>query len=650
MHPNLFLLSIAIILIVNLNFPASLLAYDYRYKNCSQPFSCGGISDVTYPFWGGSRPEYCGLSGLELTCEEDDIPRILMEKKTKYRIIEFSSNTRTLTVVRDDYYGTVCPTLLYNSSIDFSNFYYASDLRNITIFYKCSDALVLVSGQATHTCNVNATTFNAYSAIKDSEVEQLIRASCSSNVKVTVFDSSAEDVIAGKKVVVDAINDGFGLQWKSSTDCNTCMASGGYCGFNSSLNGFACFCYDQPSNTTCSSKPPGDASTTLDPVSEGNAEIMKLYYISLFYPTISIFFFLAHVSFAQEDYNICQNYYSRGDLKVRYPFWGGDRPELCGHPGFNLSCEVDVSKKEFSVIDMNGMRFRVLEIDDYAYKLRIARFDLWPIPCNNDKIANNTQLDYRFFNFLENANENLTLFYGCNAFRDFYAEYFNCSDGSSIIKSIYYIKESLLGTYNQTSWFPDCYKESTMVPILKDLNIETLATDLQGSINLGFDVQYIDIGLMCKETCEKYELCSFNEHIICISKESGALDSAEFYRWRVWCTIMLLSARCARSPGLILSSRILKVLVRNCQDTSGIAHLRIDPKDPPWHISADKKLKTLVYESQKLKATTKEEVVEALVRYWCGNKYGCHFTYSCYLLSDQKKEPHAAIPLEENTS
>ncbi|KAM7280182.1 hypothetical protein ACFE04_007316 [Oxalis oulophora] len=260
MHPNLFSLSIAIILIVNLNFPASLLAYDYRYTNCSQPFSCGGISDVTYPFWGGDRPEYCGLSGLELTCEDDDIPRILMEKKTKYRIIEFSSNTRTLTVVRDDYYGTVCPTFFSNSSIDFSNFNYASNLSNITIFYKCSNAFALISVK--FNCEINTTTLDAYAAIKDSEINQLIGASCSSSVKVTVANSAADAVNDGEKDVVEAINGGFGLQWKSSTDCHTCMGSGGSCGFNSSLNSFACFCYDQPSNTTCSSKPPGSNSGT----------------------------------------------------------------------------------------------------------------------------------------------------------------------------------------------------------------------------------------------------------------------------------------------------------------------------------------------------------------------------------------------------
>ncbi|KAL0343368.1 UNVERIFIED_CONTAM: hypothetical protein Sangu_1224200 [Sesamum angustifolium] len=40
------------------------------YPNCNRTFSCGPITNITYPFSGGERPAHCGFPGFSLTCRD----------------------------------------------------------------------------------------------------------------------------------------------------------------------------------------------------------------------------------------------------------------------------------------------------------------------------------------------------------------------------------------------------------------------------------------------------------------------------------------------------------------------------------------------------------------------------------------------------
>ncbi|KAM7278306.1 hypothetical protein ACFE04_005440 [Oxalis oulophora] len=255
---------------------------------------------------------------------------------------------------------------------------------------------------------------------------------------------------------------------------------------------------------------------------------LGIYLFPLVYPFIAILFLLlAHAAYAaQKDYSICIEDYSCGNATFGYPFSGDELPDYCGHPGFNLSCQIDNSGGNFSVIDMDGMRFRVVEINESANRMRLARIDLWKLPCTNDGLANNTKLDYSIIDFVENVNENLTLFYACSEFQSLDAtlapDYFNCSGNGDTFSSIYYVRESLLGNYTVNSWFSECYKKSIKVPVL-NINVDKLvSSNLQSSINGGFDVQYTNVGKTCQNCASKDGLCLYvNNKFLCTNQPAS---------------------------------------------------------------------------------------------------------------------------------
>ncbi|XP_059642130.1 LEAF RUST 10 DISEASE-RESISTANCE LOCUS RECEPTOR-LIKE PROTEIN KINASE-like 1.4 isoform X3 [Cornus florida] len=91
--------------------------------------------------------------------------------------------------------------------------------------------------------------------------------------------------------------------------------------------------------------------------------------------------------------------------KIGYPFWGMNRPGYCGHPGFNLSCQGDVTS-----LKILSTTFRVLEINSTVQKLTVARDDLWNNICPTNFV--NATLDWSLFSYSSDI-ANLTLLYGC---------------------------------------------------------------------------------------------------------------------------------------------------------------------------------------------------------------------------------------------
>ncbi|CAI9758411.1 unnamed protein product [Fraxinus pennsylvanica] len=92
---------------------------------------------------------------------------------------------------------------------------------------------------------------------------------------------------------------------------------------------------------------------------------------------------------------------------ISYPFFGGDRPEYCGYPGFQLNnCQGDVP-----ILTISSVRYRVLEIDNSGKTVRVAREDLWNITC--PRFLYNTTLEQNVFLLSPNY-PIITLYYGCS--------------------------------------------------------------------------------------------------------------------------------------------------------------------------------------------------------------------------------------------
>ncbi|KAL0462010.1 UNVERIFIED_CONTAM: LEAF RUST 10 DISEASE-RESISTANCE LOCUS RECEPTOR-LIKE PROTEIN KINASE-like 2.4 [Sesamum latifolium] len=97
----------------------------------------------------------------------------------------------------------------------------------------------------------------------------------------------------------------------------------------------------------------------------------------------------------------------RQHRKHKLPFSGGDQPEACGYSGFQLfNC-----KGAFPVLDIQPLRYHVLEINFSTHTLKVAREDLLKNECQD--VLYNTTLN-NLYDFAPGSNdENVTLFFGC---------------------------------------------------------------------------------------------------------------------------------------------------------------------------------------------------------------------------------------------
>ncbi|CAI9758405.1 unnamed protein product [Fraxinus pennsylvanica] len=235
-----------------------------EYATCGAPYRCGDIQNITYPFWGGSRPEYCGFSGFQLNCQGG--VALLNILSIQYRVLEINNTTWspwTLKVAREDLRTTACPRFLYNTTLDLNLFKPSPDYSNVTIYYGCS-----LNGQPTQlvnqfSCNVNGTNTDSFYVIEDSSASRnTIRCNNSIYVPInrTYQSLFALPTASVTRLLQDAFVSGFSLRWEANNRiCQNCVGSGGLCGTNRD-GSFACYCANRTSALTCNDAPTGNGT------------------------------------------------------------------------------------------------------------------------------------------------------------------------------------------------------------------------------------------------------------------------------------------------------------------------------------------------------------------------------------------------------
>ncbi|XP_004290450.1 PREDICTED: probable serine/threonine-protein kinase At1g18390 isoform X4 [Fragaria vesca subsp. vesca] len=245
----------------------------FGYTLLSLPITCGSVkSNISYPFWGSNRPEYCGKSGFEVTCN-NTVPMITM-KKINFRILDMSNSTTTptptVTVAREDYWNTLCPPSYIDTDLNFSLFEYASGPQNVSFYYGCNAAgsseLSLFTS-ITHECSSTVTV----SFLTENQIAKLpnptLLASCAPVVVVPVSAAAAEALDKNEtSTIQSAVDGGFELnvQDDDTVLCNDCVGSGGFCGQDTTNAEFICYCQNSTSASTCvsTSAPPNSATNS----------------------------------------------------------------------------------------------------------------------------------------------------------------------------------------------------------------------------------------------------------------------------------------------------------------------------------------------------------------------------------------------------
>ncbi|KAF7819977.1 LEAF RUST 10 DISEASE-RESISTANCE LOCUS RECEPTOR-LIKE PROTEIN KINASE-like 2.1 [Senna tora] len=247
MDPPLHPYSIILLVLVPSFFISNSVSADVsQYNNCSAPYSCGVVKNVTYPFWGDNRADYCGHPDFQLKCDSN-VPK-LIGVAASFRILSLNFSDRNMTVARDDYWDTNCPSDRRNNSLDPSIFKLWDGLQNMALLYDCINSFSPGAIFETTNCQDNSGK-NLYYG--NESLSNDLEGVCSV-VIMPLFETYFEEVYGGQISLQQAIKDGFGMSWGVNIEeCDGCVNSGGQCGY--SAGKFTCFCPNGSQGDSCAS-------------------------------------------------------------------------------------------------------------------------------------------------------------------------------------------------------------------------------------------------------------------------------------------------------------------------------------------------------------------------------------------------------------
>ena len=215
----------------------------------------------------------------------------------------------------------------------------------------------------------------------------------------------------------------------------------------------------------------------------------------------------------------CGEEYECGNLKTKigYPFWGGDRPEYCGYPGFELDCQG--AAPEFT---MNDANYKVLDINNSTNTVTVARADYWNSNCPSKYVS--TALNTSLFSYNSTTYSDLTLYYQC-IYLISIPNQFNCSNNDTIC--YFTILSISLGSVSSES----C-DVTVKIPI-----IESAATaiesgggkvdDVREALKEGFGLLWNANNSLCKECVDSGGHCGNNNstQFVCYCRDGPSSAS-----------------------------------------------------------------------------------------------------------------------------
>lgn len=243
-----------------LNMQTSQSGSDPAYIACSSMYSCGSIQNISYPFWGGNRPLFCGLMEFLLTCNNtSDYPTIPISRKGYVRAEVFSIITSTHKISAALYQFAdghpICRAPYMYPKLKFStSFKFSSSVGNITLFYGCSSFEISQYKPKSFSCAyLNGTKGSGFYFRETSEIIRRKTQLCEVNYTVPVLKKELDELNNGNGTVLSVLQKGFEMEYIANfTTCSTCESSGGRCGTSDSRpSEFVCYCPDGPEPFTC---------------------------------------------------------------------------------------------------------------------------------------------------------------------------------------------------------------------------------------------------------------------------------------------------------------------------------------------------------------------------------------------------------------
>ncbi|KAJ6936196.1 hypothetical protein NC652_011049 [Populus alba x Populus x berolinensis] len=260
MHPlstaaaTSFLSTLLLFLHLTASFPSSTDMSNL--SSCNQTFSCGDVTDITYPFTGGQRPFHCGPPEFRLTCGWDNVTTLTANSLT-YRVTWVDQTRHTLRLSRSDFYDKYRPCTYLSTSTTFDNDFFSlgSNNENLTLFYGCENLSDPVEEKFKFSCGKPGDSEEGFFIIDDPVSGPPFKDKCWTSFQVPFLQSQAQQLQAtGSSLLVEVLKEGFDVSYRNpySADCQKCRKhSGGQCGFYGKP---ICICNDQLCPGTVSSR------------------------------------------------------------------------------------------------------------------------------------------------------------------------------------------------------------------------------------------------------------------------------------------------------------------------------------------------------------------------------------------------------------
>ena len=238
--------------------PPSYCIDNELFEQCGRTYDCGDIKNISFPFWGGNRSQYCGLPGFLLECNDNEYSIIRFEE-LEFRVLDINKSHHIMTIARLDLWNiATCPQKYFNTTLDFNIFDYVSATdQNLTLFYDCSSR-VNIPARNRFTCSLGVGGTDKYNnyfvdeSLSSIELRELT-VGCHTNIKVPILRTATiNESEGGVPTLQKVLNQGFDVDYLRdlSLICSACEGSGGKCGSNFA-QGFACFCRDGVQSHVC---------------------------------------------------------------------------------------------------------------------------------------------------------------------------------------------------------------------------------------------------------------------------------------------------------------------------------------------------------------------------------------------------------------
>ncbi|KAK9684232.1 hypothetical protein RND81_10G195500 [Saponaria officinalis] len=198
-------------------------------------------------------------------------------------------------------------------------------------------------------------------------------------------------------------------------------------------------------------------------------------------------------------------------LEIEYPFWDINRPDYCGHPGFELECQGNSL-----TLHMQDQIYNVLDINNKSNTLTISKpqFSQGPCPTTKSELTNTT-LDFSLFAFTSTS-ENATLFYDCQRKPDLIAPFsFTCPQSSYDPESSSTFTSPLNFIAIDEKWKVELRKICTIeidIPVFKTQVSDLVNghTNINDVVSKGFELKWTIDESQCKSCIGSEGRCGFN--------------------------------------------------------------------------------------------------------------------------------------------